>query len=121
MYKNALECFSRTFRQEGIARGLYAGTVPSLAAQIAENSVLFMAYGMCQKVVANILQKPGVSELNPVENATAGFLAAFFSSFALCPTELIKCRLQAMAQMQQSGKLEGNSLTNEVKSRRMYV
>lgn len=26
-------------------------------------------------------------------------MAAFFSSFALCPTELIKCKLQAMREM----------------------
>ncbi|GIY31609.1 mitochondrial ornithine transporter 1 [Caerostris extrusa] len=48
-------------------RGLYAGTVPALAANIAENSVLFCAYGVCQNVL-------------------------------LCPTELIKCRLQAMRE-----------------------
>ena len=34
-------------------RGLYAGTVPSLAAQVAENSILFAAYGLCQKMVAH--------------------------------------------------------------------
>ena len=28
----------------------------------------------------------------------AGFLAAFWSSLALCPTELVKCRLQAMRE-----------------------
>ena len=27
-----------------------------------------------------------------------GFLAAFWSSLALCPTELVKCRLQAMRE-----------------------
>ena len=32
--------------------GLYAGTVPSLAANVAENSILFAAYGACQKLVA---------------------------------------------------------------------
>lgn len=35
-----------------------------------------------------------------MHNATAGFLAAFGSSLALCPTELIKCKLQAMREMQ---------------------
>ena len=52
MYRNALDCFVKTFRQDGIARGLYAGTVPSLAANVSENAVLFCFYGMCQKVVA---------------------------------------------------------------------
>ena len=44
-------CFTSTFKKEGI-RGLYAGTVPALAANIAENSVLFAGYGVCQKAVA---------------------------------------------------------------------
>ena len=35
--------------------GLYAGTVPSLAANVAENSILFAAYGACQKMVASSL------------------------------------------------------------------
>ena len=33
-----------------------------------------------------------------VSLGVAGFLAAFWSSLALCPTELVKCRLQAMRE-----------------------
>lgn len=62
--------------------------------QVAENAVLFMAYGMCQKVVMTMRGKQSVSRLNPVENAFSGSLAAFFSSLVLCPTELVKCKLQ---------------------------
>lgn len=54
LYKNALDCFLQTYRNEGIVRGLYAGTLPSIAAQVAENSVLFMCYGMCQKAVLRV-------------------------------------------------------------------
>lgn len=36
-----------------------------------------------------------------MQNATAGFLAAFGSSLALCPTELLKCKLQAMRDLQK--------------------
>lgn len=97
LYNNGLKCFTQTFMKEGI-QGLYAGTVPSLAANIAENSVLFAAYGMCQKIVQYTLRKPNVSDLNAFHNACAGFLAAFFSSLTLCPTELVKCRLQAMRE-----------------------
>lgn len=52
LYRNGLNCFLETFRQDGIARGLYAGTVPSLAANISENAVLFCFYGVCQKLVS---------------------------------------------------------------------
>ncbi|KAK6172479.1 hypothetical protein SNE40_016118 [Patella caerulea] len=107
LYRNAFYCFKETYKQDGIRRGLYAGTVPSLAANIAENAVLFCFYGMCQKVVGSIRNKSDIKTLNPLENAIAGGGAAFFSSFALCPTELIKCRLQAMREMATQGSLEG--------------
>ena len=72
--------------------GLYAGTVPSLAANIAENSILFMAYGGCQKMVAAAAGVSRTEELTVLQNGFSGFLAAFWSSLALCPTELVKCR-----------------------------
>ena len=49
-----VDCFMKTLRSDGIVRGLYAGTVPAVVANVAENSVLFAAYGGCQKAVANI-------------------------------------------------------------------
>ena len=51
VYQGMTSCFMQTFRKDGI-RGLYAGTVPALAANIAENSILFAAYGLCQQGVA---------------------------------------------------------------------
>lgn len=39
-------------------------------------------------------------DLTSVQNACAGFFAAFFSSLTLCPTELIKCKLQAIREVQ---------------------
>lgn len=97
LYPNSFQCFKQTIQKEKI-RGLYAGTVPALVANVAENSVLFCAYGVCQNFVQLIVDKKSKDNLNPLENAFAGFLAAFFSSFTLCPTELIKCRLQAMRE-----------------------
>lgn len=98
LYRNSFQCFKQTLQKEGIRRGLYAGTVPALIANVAENSVLFCAYGVCQNFVQLIVNKKSKDSLNPLENAFAGFLAAFFSSFTLCPTELVKCRLQAMRE-----------------------
>ena len=43
-------------------------------------------------------------DLSILSNACAGFLASFFSSIAITPTELIKCKLQAMREVsKQSG------------------
>ncbi|CAF2622560.1 unnamed protein product [Rotaria sp. Silwood2] len=39
-------------------------------------------------------------QLTSLENMAAGSLAAIFASFALCPTELVKCRMQTMNDIQ---------------------
>ena len=57
LYTNMVTCFKSTLKKDGI-RGLYAGTVPALAANIAENSVLFASYGVCQKAVAWAIDTP---------------------------------------------------------------
>ncbi|XP_050332352.1 mitochondrial ornithine transporter 1 [Bactrocera neohumeralis] len=98
LYKNMFECFMNTYKKDGIFRGLYAGSVPAVIANVAENSVLFAAYGGCQSFVAYLVGKENHSQLNTTENAFAGFFAAFFSTFTLCPTELVKCKLQAIRE-----------------------
>lgn len=57
IYKGMINCFVKTVKTDGIIRGLYAGTMPAVVANVAENSVLFTAYGGCQKVVSKILGK----------------------------------------------------------------
>ena len=98
LYTSSFRCFVQTLRQDGISRGLYAGTVPSLLAQVSENAVLFFAYGICQKAVMLLRRKNDISQLNFAENALSGSCAGFFAAMVLCPTELIKCKLQAMRE-----------------------
>ncbi|XP_074651240.1 mitochondrial ornithine transporter 1-like [Tubulanus polymorphus] len=105
-YKNALNCLTQTFKKDGFTRGLYAGTVPALVANVAENAVLFMFYGICQKAVMKVAGIEKEHDLSSVQKATAGSGAAFFAALALTPTELVKCRLQAMREMVDAGKLE---------------
>ena len=93
------DCFLKTYRQDGIYRGLYAGSIPAVIANVAENSVLFAAYGGCQKAVAYAMKIEHTKDLPVIGNAFAGFLAAFFSTFTLCPTELVKCKLQALREV----------------------
>lgn len=126
LHGNAIRCFRQTLLNEGLFRGLYAGTGPALVANVAENSVLFCAYGFCQQSLGRLCRDvlPAQSgarlflqqqqqlsngsaggksyDLNPLGNAVAGFLAAFFSSFTLCPTELVKCKLQAARETGQT-------------------
>lgn len=70
---------------------------------------------MCQNFVAKTFEgKQNVSEISLLGNATAGFLAAFFSSFTLCPTELIKCKLQALHEMKQTKQISPFQLTKQI-------
>ncbi|XP_063375285.1 mitochondrial ornithine transporter 1 [Cydia amplana] len=103
LYKGMYNCLKITLKNDGIVRGLYAGTTPAIMANVAENSVLFAAYGYCQKFVCRLTGTESVEQLSAFGNASAGFLAAFFSSFTLCPTELIKCQLQAMREISVQG------------------
>lgn len=104
LYPKLSKCFHQTVTNEGVLRGLYAGTLPSLAANVAENSILFAGYGACQKLVAQSTGVDKIENLNIFANGFSGFLAAFWSSLALCPTELVKCRLQAM---RESSSIQG--------------
>lgn len=99
LYKGMVNCCIRTFKKDGVVRGLYAGTIPAVVANVAENSVLFAAYGACQRFVAFTQGIEDTKQISIVGNAFAGFLAAFFSSFTLCPTELVKCQLQALREV----------------------
>lgn len=64
-----------------------------------ENGVLFLAYGQCQRLLCSLNHKHQREDLTPVENMAAGSLAAVFASLALCPIELVKCRLQTINEM----------------------
>ncbi|XP_040196285.1 mitochondrial ornithine transporter 1-like [Rana temporaria] len=117
LYKGLIDCGVKTYKQMGF-RGFYKGTGPALLANISENSVLFMSYGFCQRIVRNVSGLEKNAHLSNLHNATAGSIAAAFASLALCPTELVKCRLQAMHEMKLSGKIiEGqNTVWSVVKN-----
>lgn len=61
-----------------------------------------MSYGLCQKAICKISFTNKVEELNSFQNALAGSSAAFFASLVLCPTELVKCRLQSARELSNS-------------------
>ena len=68
-------------------------------AYVSENSVLFTALSQTQQVVVWLTGRQHLEELTLPEQAAAGSMASLFSGLVLCPTELIKCRLQAARQL----------------------
>ncbi|XP_069747844.1 mitochondrial ornithine transporter 1-like isoform X2 [Narcine bancroftii] len=104
LYRNVLDCAVKTFKEHGI-RGYYQGTTPALMAHISENAVLFLSYGFCQRLVRSLSGMDSKAELSAFQKAASGSFASVFASLAICPTELVKCRLQAMHEMKTSGKL----------------
>jgi len=59
-----------------------------------------MSYGQCQYFICLLRNKIDKEQLNTLENMAAGSIASIFSSIALCPTELVKCRIQTLNEMQ---------------------
>uniref|UniRef100_A0A2S2NMN1 Mitochondrial ornithine transporter 1 n=1 Tax=Schizaphis graminum TaxID=13262 RepID=A0A2S2NMN1_SCHGA len=96
MYGGMFSCLSNTVRQQGFF-GLYAGMLPALVSNGADEAVMFGTYGQCQKIVAKSVGANDTTDLNYIENAAAGSIASFFSASVLCPTELIKIRMQGIS------------------------
>lgn len=96
LYNSALKCLRETVRSSGVRRGLYAGVGPAITANVAENSVLFCAYGVCQNFVNSIRGSEHAD--STLTKALSGSCASIFSAFVICPTELVKCKLQALSE-----------------------
>ena len=61
-----------------------------------------MAYGQCQRLICSLRNKTDNEQLTTFENMLAGSVGSLFSSLVLCPTELVKCRLQTLNDMSPS-------------------
>nr|CAH7747243.1 unnamed protein product [Callosobruchus chinensis] len=98
LYRNAFECLTKTVRHDGI-RGLYAGTLPSLVTSTSEYSILFFSYGGVKKFMKNMMGVPYSQNMSNLFYGTAGSLSSFFSSLTICPTELVKARVQVQREL----------------------
>ena len=92
-YNSVIGTLSNVFRQEGV-RGLYAGSVPAVLANVGESAVAFLAYGRISKVMQNITNCKSHEEMTLLSQGVCGALSGSCASFILTPTELVKCRLQ---------------------------
>ena len=94
MYAGAMDAVRKTIAAEG-AKGLYAGIGPPLATVAVFNAVLFTARGQMEA----ILKSTPDEQLSVGKQMIAGAGAGLAVSFVACPTELVKCRLQAQSAL----------------------
>lgn len=89
-YQNALHCTARILKNEG-ARGLYRGATSSFVGMAFESSLLFGMYSQMKLSLQGEVHSsiPQLKVIIP----SAAFGGAMIS-FILCPSELVKCRMQ---------------------------
>ncbi|XWS38745.1 hypothetical protein CRYUN_Cryun19dG0156600 [Craigia yunnanensis] len=97
-YAGAMDAVKQTIATEG-PRGLYKGMGAPLATVAAFNAVLFTVRGQMEALLRS---EPG-APLTVSQQVICGAGAGVAVSFLACPTELIKCRLQAQSALADSG------------------
>lgn len=100
-YTGLTNCFSSILRREGVL-AMWRGATPALASAFVENSIVFTMNGVFKRMLAG---NGNTKELTLAQNSCAAGLAGFFSSTAMCPAEVVKCRLQ-FAQGASHGPLQ---------------
>ncbi|KAH0699720.1 hypothetical protein KY284_013935 [Solanum tuberosum] len=89
-YKNGLHCATRILQTEGV-KGLYRGATSSFIGMAFESSFSFGIYSQTKRFLQGEIDggKPQPHAIVP----SAAFGGAIIS-FILCPSELVKCRMQ---------------------------
>lgn len=85
-----LQTMRRLVARQGVW-ALWSGAMPALASASIENSVVFTANGFFRRTLAG-----GAPEdsLSLPQHALIGGLSGVFSATAICPAEVVKCRMQ---------------------------
>ncbi|XP_050152190.1 mitochondrial carnitine/acylcarnitine carrier-like protein [Malus sylvestris] len=101
-FSGAFDAVKQTLAAEG-AGGLYKGMGAPLATVAAFNAVLFTVRGQMETLLRS---QPG-APLTVSQQVICGAGAGVAVSFLACPTELIKCRLQAQSALGDAGSVSG--------------
>lgn len=97
-FSGAMDAVRQTIAAEGVG-GLFKGMGAPLATVAAFNAVLFSVRGQMEALLRS---QPG-APLTIDQQIVCGAGAGLAVSFLACPTELIKCRLQAQSALADAG------------------
>ncbi|CAL0331385.1 unnamed protein product [Lupinus luteus] len=89
-YRSSLHCTARILKTEGI-KGLYRGATSSFVGMAFESSLLFGIYSQTKQSLQGAEQS---GEPQPRVIIPSAAYGGAIISFVLCPTELVKCRMQ---------------------------
>ncbi|KAM5588180.1 mitochondrial arginine transporter BAC1 [Rosa sericea] len=89
-YRNGLHCTARILKAEGI-KGLYRGATSSFMGVAFESSLLFGMYSQMKQSLQGNVQSAVPQPQIIIPSAAFG---GAMISFILCPSELVKCRMQ---------------------------
>ncbi|KAH0545074.1 hypothetical protein FGG08_000845 [Glutinoglossum americanum] len=101
-YLGPIDCFRKSFRDDGGLRSLYRGISAPLMGAALEASSLFFSYRIAQSLLVSVLY-PAPNETAPLPAlgisalVACGGASGAFTSFILTPIELIKCQMQVPA------------------------
>eukprot|EP00897_Mesotaenium_endlicherianum_P003573 jgi/Mesen1/3243/ME000187S02400 len=105
LYQGAWHCTSHTLSTQGI-RGLYKGATSSFIGVAIESSVLFGAYSQIKTALqGGERSSPSLPTIVAAAGVSGGGV-----SLILCPTELVKCRLQVQQQARAGQPSPGGRL-----------
>jgi hypothetical protein len=104
-----LHCFQRTLVEEG-AVALWRGSVPALTGAITENCIAFALNAQLKRYIReedfSVYSRPLIT----------GGITGFITSLALCPSDVVKCRAQAVRGSEGNVSIF-SIVTNILKSR----
>ncbi|KAI8343302.1 putative mitochondrial ornithine carrier protein [Chlamydoabsidia padenii] len=104
-YTGAVDCITRTVRQEGV-KGLFKGMSLPIVGAMMENATLFVGYRQVQQLIRSHTGNTD-EPLSMNQLLLAGAGSGALVAFVLTPVELIKCKLQIQQQHLASKRYRG--------------
>lgn len=105
-YKGPVDVFVQVSKTRGVM-ALYRGLTSPLLGAMAENSVLFVTYGIIKKQL-NVVEDPTLTNRNPLwKYFLSGGASGVAAAFVLTPVELIKCRIQVQQITEGAPRFKG--------------
>ncbi|XXQ33460.1 Mitochondrial carrier protein [Plasmodiophora brassicae] len=107
-YRGLVHGVTTIVKEDGIA-GVYAGVVPTMLKQGANQAVRFAIYGRIKALICG-----DSGQITTLQSMLTGSLAGFVSVYATMPFDVVKTRMQGLEAKNYTGTL--NCFTSVVKN-----